>query len=341
MVETPSVSGGEAALVGFLAGQMRHWDLEPIVSGRNVWCRVDGRRGDGPTLLLNAHIDTVPPSEAWTVDPWRARRFDGKLQGLGSNDTKGGGAAMLCAVADLARERDFAGTLLYAATCDEETGGEGMEVLRDELPPLDAAVICEPTTLRVATAQRGLMRVVVRCDGRSAHASRPWQGKNAIEVALRDIAAVLAIPATEEHATLGRATIVPTLIEGGVRPNVVPPVCRFTLDVRPIPQHPNDWWAAQIEAAVEGEIEVMKKRYVPVETADSEPIVQAALAATDTQDTTSLGGVSDLFFVRDIPAIVLGPGLSTQSHQADEWVEESQVQHAKQVYTDLVQRYLG
>ncbi len=340
LVETPSVSGGEAAIVGFIHEGLRGLGIEAELHGRNAWCVIDGARPGPRTLLLQAHVDTVPPTDAWTGDPWRVKRADGRLRGLGTNDTKGGAAAMLCVIAEMARTRDFAGRLVFAATCDEETGGEGLEVLRPELPPLTGAVIAEPTRLRAATAQRGLMRVVVRCDGRSAHAARPWQGENAIHLATADIAALCAIDASPPHALLGPSTLTPTLIEGGVKPNVVPPTCRFTIDVRPTPDHDNDWWEHRIRAVLTSEIEVMKKRLTPVETPTADPLVQAALAATATDEPVPFGGMSDLWHVRDVAGVVLGPGRPEQSHQADEWVEESQVLRAVEVYRDLVTRYL-
>jgi acetylornithine deacetylase len=340
LVETPSVSGNEAAVVAIIRIELVSAGLTPVVSGRNVWCSVEGRR-PGRALLFEPHIDTVPASKEWTTNPWKCARSKGRLQGLGVSDVKGGAAAMIFALRELARDRDFAGTLVFAACCDEETGGQGLEVLRKELPPLDAAVIAEPTSLRVATAQRGLMRVVVCCEGKASHAARPWQGVNAIELAMKDLAAVAAIRAPLDNAVLGRATCTPTLIEGGTKANVVPGQCRYTLDVRPTPEHDNVWWEARIREATTGKIEVMKNRITPVSTDPADPIVVAALAATGTTEPVGFGGVSDLFHVRDVPGIVLGPGLSEQSHCADEWIEESEVLRAIAVYRDVARGYLA
>ncbi len=339
LVETPSVSGTEAAVVEVIRAELAAAGLAPVVSGRNVWCAVEGRR-PGRTLLFEPHIDTVPASKEWTTNPWKCARSNGRLQGLGANDVKGGATAMIFALRELARDRAFAGTLIFAACCDEETGGQGLEVLRKELPPLDGAVIAEPTSLRVATAQRGLMRVVVCCEGKASHAARPWQGVNAIELAMKDIAAVAAIHAPRENAVLGRATCTPTLIEGGTKANVVPGHCRYTLDVRPTPEHDNVWWEARIREATTGKIEVMRNRITPVSTDPTDPLVVAALAATGTAEPIGFGGVSDLFHVRDVPGIVLGPGLSEQSHVADEWIEEAEVLRAIGVYRDLARGYL-
>jgi len=339
LVETPSVSGNEAAVVELFRREMDACGFAPVVSGRNVWCALAGAR-PGKTLLFEAHVDTVPSSKEWTTDPWRAHRAGGRIQGLGANDVKGGATAMLFALRRLAKTRDFAGTLVLAFCCDEETGGQGLEVLRAELPPIDAAVIAEPTSLRVATAQRGLMRVVVCCEGKAAHAARPWQGVNAIELAMKDLAAIRAIDAPTVDPILGRATCTPTLVEGGTKANVVPGRCRFTLDVRPTPAHDNAWWEAKIREATTGKIETMKNRITPVWTDPADPLVVAALAATGTTEPIGFGGVSDLFHVRDVPGIVLGPGLSEQSHVADEWIEEAAVIRAIDVYEGVARNRL-
>jgi acetylornithine deacetylase len=355
LVAIPSVSGNEAAVVERIRAVLDGWGLAPKVSGRNVWCAVAGNRGPGRTLLLQAHIDTVPSSPEWTRDPWKAERSGSRIWGLGSNDTKGGCAAMMMAVATVSGVSrsgldfpwtgtpDFAGTLLFAATCDEETGGQGLEALRPELPPLNGAVIAEPTQLLVATAQRGLMRIVVRVEGRAAHAARPWQGVNAIELAMEDLAAVraLAASASREHVLLGRATCTPTLIEGGTKANVVPSVAKFTLDVRPTPEHPNAWWADEIPKALRhGKVELLRGRMTPVATDAADPLVAAALAATKSGAPVAFGGVSDLFHVRDVPGIVLGPGNPEVSHTADEWVDEQAVRTAWRTYAQLVGEYL-
>lgn len=344
LVAIPSVSGSEADVVEAIREQLDAWGLAPTVSGRNVWCAVAGRDAAAPgarTLLLQGHVDTVPPSPAWTRPPHGAERSGGRLHGLGSNDTKGGVAAMLSAVRDLAASRAFRGTLVFAATCDEETGGQGLEALRPELPRLTGAVIAEPTELLPAAAQRGLMRIVVRVEGRAAHAARPWQGRNAIELAMEDLAAVRAIAADRVHPLLGRATCTPTLIEGGTKANVVPARCRFTLDVRPTPEHDNAWWAERIPAALlHGEVELLRGRMTPVATDPADPLVRAALRAAGAEAPAAFGGVSDLFHVRDVPGVVLGPGIPAVSHTADEWVEEAQVVRAVGVYRDLATEYL-
>ena len=305
------------------------------VSGRNVFAF----RGNGArTLLLNSHMDTVPASAEWTADPHAADLVDGKIVGLGSNDAKGPLAALVCAF--LAATVPAHGRLVLAATCDEETGGDGLGVLRPDLPPIDAAIIGEPTQLRVCSCQRGLLRLRLTARGKRAHAARPWQGENAIEKAARDIGRLAALD-LPEHEVLGPATLQVTMIDGGVKTNVVPPACVCEIDARTIPALDNTALEARVRELVESDVELVSNRFVPLETPTEASIVQAALAAAGHDAPQAFGGVSDFFHVRDVPAVVMGPGRSEQSHAADEWVEVSQLEQGVAVYTETIERYLA
>jgi acetylornithine deacetylase len=332
LVRIPSVSGGESECVAFLAGELRAFD--PVVSGRNLFAV----RGDGPrTLLLNSHTDTVPASADWTLDPHAAELRDGKVHGLGANDAKGPLAALACAFATAAVPAGA--RLVLAATCEEETGGPGLGTLLPELPRPDAAVVGEPTGLAVCSGQRGLLRLRLTARGRSAHASRPWQGENAIAKAALDILALERLDLGEPHPQLGAATLQVTMIEGGVRTNVVPSACTLEIDARTLPGLDNSTLHDRVVACVESDVELVSDRFAPVETSPGEAIVRAALAAAGCDAPSSFGGVSDLHHVRHVPGIVLGPGRSEQSHAADEWIETNQLERAVDVYSETIRRY--
>ncbi|MDH3591802.1 MAG: M20 family metallopeptidase [Planctomycetota bacterium] len=329
LVSIPSVSGAEHGCVALLAKLLP----SAVVSGRNVYAV----RGDGAnTLLLNSHTDTVPASAEWTNEPHAAQRRDGKIFGLGANDAKGPLAALV--VAFLRARVPASGRLVLAATCDEETGGDGLGVLRPELPTLSAAIIGEPTTCTVCSCQRGLLRLRLHARGRRAHAARPWQGENAIEKAARDVSRLAALD-LPEHPLLGPATLQVTMIDGGVKTNVVPPECVMEIDARTIPALDNAAAAARVRDLVESDVELVSDRFVPLETPSDAAIVRAALAASGTEHAHAFGGVSDFFHVRDVPAIVMGPGRSEQSHAADEWVEVEQLERAVAVYGATIERY--
>jgi len=334
LVRIPSVSGSEAACVAHLRGVLR--DFDPVVSGRNLYAV----RGDGPrALLLNSHTDTVPASPDWTADPYGAGLRDGKVTGLGANDAKGPLAALVEA---FRTARLPAGArLVLAATCDEETGGEGLGTLRPELPGFDAAIVGEPTALRVCSCQRGLLRLRLHAKGKRAHASRPWQGENAIVKAARDVLALEALDLGPPHPLLGPATLQVTMVSGGVRTNVIPPACTLEVDARTLPGLDNATLHARVREAVESEVELVSERFQPVDTAAGAAIVRAALAAAGESAPVAFGGVSDLFWVRDVPGVVFGPGLPEQSHQADEWIEVAQLERGAAAYRETIERFFA
>jgi acetylornithine deacetylase len=329
LVRIPSVSGHEQGCIALL----RETPQGAAVAGRNLYAV----RGSGPdTLLLNSHMDTVPASAEWTIDPHGAALEDGKVRGLGANDAKGPLAALVCAF--LRAKVPAGGRLVLAATCDEETGGEGLGTLLPRLPPVSASVIGEPTGLEACSCQRGLLRLRLIARGRRAHAARPWQGENAIEKAARDIVrlAQLELPV---HPLLGPETLQVTMIKGGVRTNVVPPECTMEVDARTVPELDNRALFERVKGLVESETDLVSERIAPVETAPDARIVQAALAATGQKLPRAFGGVSDLFHVRAAPGIVLGPGRSEQSHAADEWIETDQLEKGVEVYGRVIERY--
>lgn len=327
LVRRASISGNEAACVEYLA------DLLPgaTVSGRNVWAT----KGSGDaTLLLNSHTDTVPNSPEWTRDPWDAALEDGKVRGLGSNDAKGPLAALVIAFLTY----DGPGRLMLAATCDEEIGGEGLGTLRPALPPIHAAIIGEPTTCVPCSGQRGMLRLRLHAEGKRAHASRPWQGKNAIFLAAKAMEAIERMDLGQPHELLGPATAQVTMIEGGIAKNVIPPSCTMEFDGRTHPGLDNDELRRRIERLVECRVELVSDRFHPCFTSPDEPIVRAAQAASG-QQPAAFQGVSDLFWVRDVPGVVMGPGRSEQSHAADEWVEVDQLERGVEVYRETIRRF--
>lgn len=349
LVRVPSESGHEAAVRDLVHGWLVEHGVPATRVGRNVLVVLEGAPGSDPArgLLLCSHYDTVPVGPGWT----RKDPFDGAVEragghgearvyGRGANDAKASVAAMMLA-AVAAQRTTRSGRLVVALVCDEETGGEGLEALAPTLPALSAAVIGEPTGLHVSPGQRGLLRAFVHETGHACHASRPHEGVNALEAAARDVLAILAMDLPGEHPLFGRATLVPTMLSAGTKPNVVPGAATITLDGRSIPAFDNARMVEALKAAVAGRVEVKSQRFVPIETPLDAEIVRVAAAASPTGRVEGFRGVSDLLFVRHVPGVVLGPGTSEASHAPDEWVAVSQVEAAVRTYADVVARYLG
>ncbi len=172
LVATPSVSGEESAAAGLMAGVLAAGGAEPFRVGNAVYAVA----GDGPVLVLDTHLDTVPAGPAWTRDPFAAAVEDGRVYGLGSNDAKASVAAMTAAFLRLMAGGGPRGCTLVLALADrEETGCRGSEVLAAEfaaqgLSPA-AVVIGEPTGGDLAVAQKGLMVLSLVARGPGAHAA--------------------------------------------------------------------------------------------------------------------------------------------------------------------------
>lgn len=339
LVAIPSVSGNEEACRDALFAWMDEHGLKPRIVGRNVLGERSGS-APGPTLLLCSHIDVVPVGEGWTRDPWSAALENGRVLGRGANDAKSSVAAMAVAAARL-DPKSFGGRLVLAFVCDEETGGQGAETLGAELPALDAVVVGEPTGLDVCPGQRGLLRATLHVEGRACHASRPWEGINALTLAARDILAVNQLSLPGADALLGPPTLQATVIHGGTRPNVLPGAATIEVDGRPTPGCDNTRLLALLQAAVAARVEVRSNRYVPVRTPETAPIVAAARAASASGVVRGFGGVSDLYHFQPAPGVVMGPGTSAASHAPDEWVSVEQVEAAVHTYEGTARRFLG
>ncbi|MFV1958446.1 MAG: M20 family metallopeptidase [Planctomycetota bacterium] len=343
IVRIPSVSGEEVACRDHLVAWLDARGVDVRAVGRNAVAVIEGpEAGDASRgLLLCSHIDVVPVGPGWTRAPWDGALEDGRVWGRGANDAKASVAAMAWTAAHVESASLGAGRLVLALVCDEETGGEGLEVLGEELGPFTASVVGEPTGLDVCRGQRGLLRTALVAEGKSAHASRPWEGENAIRKVARDLVALEGLDLGAEDPLLGPTTLEPTVISGGTRPNVLPWRCTVEFDARTTPACDNARLLERLQAVVKARVVVRSNRFQPVVTPEDAAIVRVALAASPTGRIGALGGVSDLFHVRHVPGVILGPGTSEASHAPDEWVAVSQVEAAVTTYARIVGDYLG
>ena len=344
LVAARSVSGDEAALADRVESWLGERLPRVLRHGRNVV----GLLGDhGPLLAFCSHLDTVPPGPGWTADPWTPRTGDGRVVGLGANDAKASVAAMMVAFARLAAAGGVrGGRLLLALVVEEETGGEGAEVLVPWLAGQglcpDAAVIGEPTDLALAIAQKGQMELLLRTTGRACHAAhgRALGAPNALTLLARDLVALEALDWGTPDPWLGPVTVEPTLASGGSAVNVIPAEATCRLDVRtnPVPDH-----AAvlqRLRAAVQGEIVVLRADLDAAAIPPDHALVAAALAARPQAPVIGSRGMSDLVHFRGIPSLKVGPGRTERSHTADEFVLEAEIVEGARFYEALARAFL-
>lgn len=359
--------GNEAEVAEFLGARMRDLGLEvevqPLEEGRaNVIGRIPGD-GSGH-LVFTGHLDVVPPGgQRWEHDPFAAELVDGKIYGRGSADMKGGVAAIVGAAASLVRSGfKPKADLVIAATAGEEAGMIGAAAMA-ERRSLDGArylVVAEPSNLDVFIGEKGVLWLLVRALGRTAHGSMPWLGVNAVSYAARLIPRLEEYPFPwEESALLGRPTLSVNVIQGGNKTNVVPDVCEMEVDMRTVPgqdhahiirtlQSLAEQVAGEYNPEVRVEVETINDK-MPLETERAEPLVGALVEAVEGVRGVSpeVGGVTYgtdaacLAPAFNIPMVICGPGAPGMAHQPDEYVEVEQLVQAAQIYDSLARRLLG
>jgi acetylornithine deacetylase/succinyl-diaminopimelate desuccinylase family protein len=362
--QNPGEDEREAA--AYVAGRCRALGLETTVtdampSRPNVVARLQGARS-GPTAVLNTHLDTVPASDGWTVDPFGGVTRDGRVYGLGSGDAKGQVVAMLGAIGALVATRTpLAGEIVLTAVADEEFGSRGSREVVKGLAA-DYAVIGEPTRLRVGIAHRGSVRPRIVVHGRSAHSSTPKLGVNAIfkmRKVLEALEAYVDALDARRHPLIGPPSGTVTLIKGGHKESAVPDRCEIVLDRRMVPGESQEQVVADIEALLrrvagsDPELRVGIEGYMPTSGPPSETprdarIVGAAVEAVReatgrAAEVYGAGFGCDMTHFRAIgaEAVILGPGDIDRAHTADEYLGIDELTDGARVYAALLRRLLA
>jgi acetylornithine deacetylase len=343
----------------FAEREIAHERIEVVAGRSNVIARVDAG-DDRPTIILDAHQDTVPV-DGMTIDPFDPVVRDGKIYGRGACDVKGGMAAMLCAVARLAEERPAgAANVIISCTCDEESNVQGITDLvrlwtdddrHSSLIPTrpDLALVAEPTLLDIVVAHRGATRWKIRTSGRACHSSQPEQGVNAIYhmarvvSALEDYAAGLAEQVTP-HPLCGNATLSVGLVHGGVSVNTVPDECLIEVDRRVIPGEDGAGVIQEVRAHLEENVDVPFEFLPPwlvgiplpdegnQEWAETLQAHIAEIAGPHELVGVPYGTHASRFAASGVPGIVCGPGSIDQAHTRDEWLDVGELQQAAEIY---------
>lgn len=332
LIATPSVSRDEAAAASIVEEELRRCGFEPRREANNVWA-VSRHYGEGkPTLLLNAHIDTVKPVASWTRDPFSPDIVDGRLYGLGSNDCGGGLVALMQAFRHLSQAAQPY-NLVYLASAEEEVSGQnGISRALPLLPGIDTAIVGEPTGMQPAVAEKGLLVVDAVARGRSGHAAR-GEGVNAIYAALDDIQWLRSYRFERVSPLLGPTLATVTIINAGTQHNVVPDECRFTIDIRTNEYYRNEDVFESLQAKMKSELRARSFRLSSSCISADSPVVRRCVD----MGMTPFGSptLSDQALM-PFPSLKLGPGQSARSHSADEFICIKEIGEAIQAYIHLL-----
>lgn len=331
LISTPSVSRDEGAAATLLEEFITQYGLPCQRIGNNLLVQ-EALDPAKPTLLLNAHIDTVKPVSTWTRDPFVPTLEGDRLYGLGSNDC-GGGLVSLLQTYRVLRGTATPYNLVYLASCEEEVSGQnGFSLALPHLPKIDVAIVGEPTGLQPAIAEKGLMVIDGTAHGKSGHAARN-EGINAIYEALDDLLWLRDYEFRRESPLLGRTQMTVTMIDSGTQHNVIPDTCHFVIDVRTNEYYQNEFLFSFLQKHVRSELKArsfrLESSHIPVE----HPLVQRCLA----MGMRPFGSptLSDQALM-PFPSLKLGPGESSRSHSADEFICVNEIEKAIDTYVRLI-----
>lgn len=285
-----------------------------------------------PTVLLNSHHDTVKPNSGYTLNPFEPIEKDGKLYGLGSNDA-GGALVSLLMVFKSFYHSKLPFNLYFVASAEEEISGKkGIALAVNHLPEISLAIVGEPTEMKLAIAEKGLIVLDCVMHGEAGHAARK-NGKNAIELVLDDLQFLKHYRFDKVSEALGEVNLSVTQINAGSQHNVIPDRCEFVVDVRTTDAYTNEEVVRIIDEAIVAEVTPRSTRLQPSGIPVNHPLVRTAEKLNiETFGSPTLSDQALMPFL----SVKIGPGKSERSHTADEFIYLNEIHQGIEVYKMLL-----
>ena len=334
LIATPSVSREENVAADRIGEYLNRWGLPYGREGNNLWVGCPDWDNNRKTVMLNAHIDTVKPVSTWSRDPFTPSQEGDLIYGLGSNDCGGGLVATLQAYRILLnRYRNF--NILWVASAEEEVSGEnGFTRVMPMLPPIDIAIVGEPTSMQPAIAEKGLMVIDGYAYGQSGHAARE-EGVNAIYEALDDLVWLRDYKFRKVSPLLGPTKMTVTVVESGTQHNVIPDTLHFIIDVRTNEFYQNEFLFEFLKKKMKKcQLQARSFRLHSSAITEDHPLVRRCLEwGMKPFGSPTLSDQALMPF----PSMKLGPGDSARSHAADEFIKISEIERAIETYVGLLE----
>ena len=332
LIATPSVSRNEKDAADIMEQTIRSYGFEPQREANNLWIIGPHYDESRPTLLLNAHIDTVKPVASWSRDPFSPDVEDGVLYGLGSNDC-GGGLCSLLQIFRMLTEKPQSYNLIYLASAEEEVSGkDGITRALPLLPHIDLAIVGEPTGMNPAVAEKGLMVLDVIAHGKSGHAARN-EGVNAIYEALDDMRWIRDYKFEKVSEFLGPTKMTLTVVNAGTQHNVIPDKCTMLVDIRTNEFYDNEEVYELIRQHLKSEVKAHSFRLKSSRIDPEHPLIRKCVAmGMKPFGSPTLSDQALMHF----PSFKLGPGESSRSHSANEFIRISEIRDAIAKYETLL-----
>lgn len=333
LISTPSISRNEKDAADIMEARIRKYGFIPQREANNVWIIDPNFDKNKPTLLLNAHIDTVKPASSYTRDPFTPSIEGDILYGLGSNDC-GGGLVSLLQIFRIITMKSKNFNVIYLASAEEEVSGkDGISRALPLLPKIDLAIVGEPTGMQPAVAEKGLMVLDIIAHGKSGHAARN-EGINAIYEALDDFVWIRDYKFKKVSEFLGPTKMTLTVVNAGTQHNVIPDKITGLIDIRTNEFYDNEEVCKFVQQHCKSEIKAHSYRLKSSRIDPNHPLIKKCVE----MGMKPFGSptLSDQALM-DFPSFKLGPGESSRSHSADEFIKISEIEHAISTYLELLE----
>ncbi len=338
LIETQSFSSEEDQTAALLEAWFERYEIKYRRTQNNVWAVHPEYDESKPTLLLNSHHDTVKPNKGYTKDPFKAIVEDGKLYGLGSNDAGGCLVSLMATFTYFYHQKDLNYNLVIVGSAEEESSGpNGLNSMLSIIPKVDVAIVGEPTLMNLAVAEKGLVVFDAKVKGTPGHAAHP-NNDNAIYNTIEVLKWFQDYTFEKESEALGKVKMTVTQINGGKQHNAIPAVVDLVVDVRVNDKYSNQEIANILQRESPcTEIIPRSLRLNSSSIPIDHELVQAGI--TLGRETYGSPTLSDQA-VLSCPSLKLGPGDSTRSHTADEFIYINEIEEGISLYIQLLERIL-
>lgn len=337
LIQIPSYSKEEDKTADLLKNYLESQGVKVFRKFNNVWAINKYAKPDLAYILLNSHHDTVKPNAGYTHDPFEAIEKEGKIFGLGSNDAGASVVSLLSTFLYFYENPSLQYNLILALSAEEENSGtNGIEIILPLLGKISFAIVGEPTQMNMAIAEKGLMVLDCKTDGKAGHAARE-EGVNAIYKAIKDIEWFQQYQFEKVSETLGAVKMSVTMIQSGTQHNIVPDECHFTVDVRSTDVCSNEEILKIVREHIQSEVKPRSMRLRPSSIEKNHPFVQAGIKKGKSvygSPTTSDQALMPF------PSLKMGPGDSARSHTADEFIYRDEIRHAIADYIELLEEII-
>lgn len=333
IVSIESFSGNEFERSSFICDFFKSKGLKVERIKNNIIVKLFNAGPEAPVLMLNSHLDTVKPGEGYSFDPFNPPFYVNRVLGLGSNDA---GASVVSMIETLLFFTTFNlpfNLMLLLSAQEENSGPEGISLALKSCGRVDAVIVGEPTTMKAAIAERGLLVLDGKAKGVTGHAARE-EGVNALYVALEDIARLRNFKFEKISPLMGKVKLTVTQINAGREHNVVPDLCTFVVDIRPTDLYTNSEITSLLSNVVKSELTPRNL----LNKSSATPLGHSLLQTIEKLEIESYVSPTTSDWMRLlVPAIKMGPGDSARSHCPDEYVAVSEIRNGIEGYINFIQ----